>query len=126
MADILSITNSAVDRPEAVIHEATIARDVASISAKAKVTLDDFPDHLEGPCSWEPVTRSDGIYYPKRGCRCIVVRLQSLYIDQWTPLPGAAPDEALTGPPGPTGPTGSTGATGPTGPTGVTGPTGPA
>lgn len=93
---LADLHNASQDLPERTLFEATVARDVTDIGEAAQVLLDDFPDHLEGPCAWSPVAREDGLYFPKAGDPCLVGRLAGAYIAQWEPK-ATEPDEEISG-----------------------------
>lgn len=69
-----------------------IAKDADGF-APIEVVIPDFDPFLTfGPAPWVPVVRADGIYYPKKGDRALVVRPSELevWIAAWEPQATAA------------------------------------
>lgn len=85
--DLLNLSDAAVQVPDSQVHDARIARDRSTIDP-VFVVIPDF-DHnlLFGPAPWSPVARADGLYYPKKGDRAVVVRSgpDTVWIVGWTP-----------------------------------------
>lgn len=91
--DLIDLSDRAVAVPEAQVFEATIAADADGL-APVRVVIPEFdPDLSFGPAPWMPVARADGIYYPKKGDRAVVLRPDpaSVWIAAWTPE-AATPD----------------------------------
>lgn len=56
--------------------------------APIEVVIPDFDRYLTfGPAPWVPVVRTDGIYYPKKGDRALIIRPSRLevWIAAWEP-----------------------------------------
>lgn len=85
--ELLDLSDKAVALPEQAVYEAVVAEDATNL-APVRVVVPTFSSDLSfGPAPWSPVTRADGVYYPKRGDRAVVLRPEpsSLWIAVWTP-----------------------------------------
>lgn len=100
MADVAQLYNSARGTPEQEVFAAVIARDATEPRQEVQVVIPEFSTQLmDGPCRWVPVVEGEGIYYPKRGDPCTVVRPRAgggAQITEWTPL-SETPDETISG-----------------------------
>lgn len=87
LGDLFELSDAAPAVPEATTFEAIIARDADGINPVFVVIPDFDRDLLLGPAPWSPVVRADGLYYPKRGDRAVIVRPTpaSVWIVTWTP-----------------------------------------
>lgn len=94
LEDIYELSNDAVAVPEPQVYEAIIAEDRSTLDP-VRVIVPAFDSQLAfGPAPWNPVALDDGIYYPKKGDRAVILRPtpEFLWIVSWTPT-ATEPDD---------------------------------
>jgi hypothetical protein len=87
LEDLYELSDQAVAVPEPQAFDAIIAEDRTNTDP-VRVIVPEFDRTLAfGPAPWSPVPTGDGIYYPKKGDKAIVLRPspESLWIVAWTP-----------------------------------------
>lgn len=85
--DLNELSANAVRVPEIQTFSGQIAEDATDYSPVG-VVIPEFDQYLVfGPAPWVPVVREDGIYFPKKGDRALIVRPSELniWIAAWEP-----------------------------------------
>lgn len=76
-----------------------VVDETATAGKPVFVVIPEFDPHLQhGPCPWTPIVTSDGIFYPHKGDRCVIVQPAggSPVIAGWIPT-ATEPDGVITG-----------------------------
>lgn len=87
MNDLLDLSDEVVAIPESQAFDAIVAEDRTDLDP-VRVVVPEFDRTLGfGPATWRPVVRPDGLYYPKKGDRAVILRPnpESLWIVSWQP-----------------------------------------
>lgn len=88
MPDLAALHNDAAPATEPTVLDAVVAQDVTDPDEGVTVIIPAFSSqHVEGPAPWIPVARAEGIFYPKRGDRGVVVRPSQgrAWLADWEP-----------------------------------------
>lgn len=92
LEDLTELSAKAVRVPPTQAFTGRIANDSDGF-APVNVTIPDFDPYLTfGPAPWIPVVKADGIYFPKKGDRALIIRPSDLdvWIAAWEPTAGEA------------------------------------